>query len=30
MGAEAHALVRKQFLGSRHLAQYVEICAELV
>jgi trehalose synthase len=30
MGAEAPARVRKQFLGSRHLAQYVEICAELV
>ena len=30
MGAEAHARVQKEFLGSRHLAQYVEICAELV
>jgi trehalose synthase len=30
MGREAHARVQRQFLGSRHLAQYVEICAELV
>ncbi len=30
MGREAHARVQREFLGSRHLAQYVEICAELV
>jgi trehalose synthase len=30
MGKEAHARVQREFLGSRHLAQYVEICAELV
>ncbi|HEX4756153.1 MAG TPA: glycosyltransferase [Candidatus Dormibacteraeota bacterium] len=30
MGSEAHARVQREFLGSRHLAQYVEICAELV
>lgn len=30
MGEEAHARVAREFLGSRHLAQYVEICAELV
>jgi trehalose synthase len=30
MGREAHARVQREFLGSRHLAQYVEICTELV
>jgi trehalose synthase len=30
MGREAHARVQREFLGSRHLAEYVEICAELV
>jgi trehalose synthase len=30
MGREAHARVQREFLGSRHLAQYVAICAELV
>jgi trehalose synthase len=30
MGAEARARVQRDFLGSRHLAQYVEICAELI
>jgi trehalose synthase len=30
MGRAAHARVQHEFLGSRHLAQYVEICAELV
>jgi trehalose synthase len=30
MGAAARARVQRDFLGSRHLAQYVEICAELI
>ncbi|HEX4756032.1 MAG TPA: glycosyltransferase [Candidatus Dormibacteraeota bacterium] len=30
MGEHARARVRSNFLGSRHLAQYVGICAELV
>jgi hypothetical protein len=30
MGEAAHARVQREFLGSRDLAQYVEICAELL
>ncbi len=30
MGEAAKARVRSDFLGSRHLAQYVEICAQLI
>ena len=30
MGERAHARVQAAFLGSRHLTQYVEICAELI
>ncbi len=30
MGAAAKARVTSHFLGSRHLAQYVEICAQLI
>jgi trehalose synthase len=30
IGEQAKARVKSDFLGSRHLAQYVGICAELV
>ena len=30
MGEQAHARVQSEFLGSRHLAQYVALCAELI
>ncbi|MFZ0181183.1 MAG: glycosyltransferase [Candidatus Dormiibacterota bacterium] len=30
IGERAHARVQDEFLGSRHLAQYVDICAELI
>ncbi|MDQ2960516.1 MAG: glycosyltransferase [Candidatus Dormibacteraeota bacterium] len=30
MGRNAHARVQQHFLGSRHLAQYVQICGEVV
>jgi hypothetical protein len=30
IGSGAHARVEQAFLGSRHLAQYVDICADLL
>ena len=30
MGEAAKARVKAHFLGSRHLGQYVEICAQLI
>jgi trehalose synthase len=30
IGEQAKARVNRDFLGSRHLAQYVAVCAELV
>jgi trehalose synthase len=30
MGHQAHLRVKRDFLGSRHLANYVEICADLI